>query len=996
MTTPPTTPFDMDALRAHLAGRRGPALWRSLDELADTPAFRAFLEAEFPSQADALASGMDRRHALKLMAASFALAGLGACTRQPEERIVPYVQQPEHRVPGKPKYYATALSVAGFGIGVLAESHEGRPTKIEGNPDHPGSLGASDPVLQASILGLYDPDRSQVITQVGEIRPWSAFTAAMADVRAAQLERRGRGLRILTGTVTSPTLARQLSGLLAEFPEARWHQWEPLGRDAVREGAVLAYREPLETRYRLDRARVVLALDADLLGMGAGHLRHARDLTRARRARETGSCRLYVAEPLPTPTGSIADHRIAARASEIDTLARAIARRLGVQVTEGDPAVVDRHRAFIEAVARDLAAARAGAVVAAGPQQPASVHALAHAINETLGAVGTTVELFDPVPANWIDEGASLRALVDDMRAGTVEVLIVLGGNPAFSAPADLEFADVVGRVPLRIHLGAYEDETAALCHWHVPEAHALESWSDVRAFDGTVSIVQPLIEPLFEGRTAHEVLAVLAGTPGRSAYDIVREHWRGRLGDADFGRRWRQALHDGTVPGTRAPARRPKHRLGPLADARPLAPASDGTLELVLRPDPYLLDGRFANNGWLQELPRPVTKLTWDNAALVAPATAARLGLANEQIVGLELGEHLLAAPVWIVPGTAVDSVVLHLGYGRRRAGGVGTGVGADAQALRTTAAPWGGPGLIVRATGERHRLASTQEHHSMEGRDLVRTTTLGALAHPEEHHGGHHEPGPDDSLYPPVRYDGHAWGMVIDLASCIGCNGCVAACTAENNVAVVGKEQVLAGREMHWLRVDRYYAGDPDAPEVLHQPVPCMHCENAPCEVVCPVNATVHSSEGLNEMVYNRCVGTRYCSNNCPYKVRRFNFFLYTDWETEVKKLGRNPDVTVRSRGVMEKCTYCVQRVEEARIKAGVEGRPMRDGDVVTACQQACPTDAIVFGDLNDPKSRVARLRADPHNYGLLAELGTRPRTTYLPVVRNPDPTYGETKRG
>jgi molybdopterin-containing oxidoreductase family iron-sulfur binding subunit len=992
-----TTPFDLDALRAHLAGRRGPALWRSLDELADTPAFRAFLEAEFPSQADALAaSGMDRRHALKLMAASVALAGLGACTRQPEERIVPYVQQPEHRVPGKAKYYATALPVAGFGIGVLAESHEGRPTKIEGNPDHPASLGASDPVLQASILGLYDPDRSQVITQVGDIRPWSAFTAAMADVRAAQLERRGRGLRILTGTVTSPTLARQLGTLLAELPEARWHQWEPLGRDAVREGAVLVYREPLETRYRLDRARVVLALDSDLLGTGPGHLRYARDLARARRARDTGSCRLYVAEPLPTPTGSIADHRVAARASEIDTLARAVARRLGVQVAEGDPAVVGRHRPFIEAVARDLSAARGGAVVAVGPQQPASVHALAHAMNEALGAVGTTVELFDPVPANWINEEASLRALVDDMQGGTVEVLIVLGGNPAFTAPADLEFTERVGRVPLRIHLGAYEDETAALCHWHVPEAHALESWSDVRAFDGTVSIVQPLIEPLFGGRTAHEVLAVLAGTPERSAYDVVRAHWRGELGDADFDRRWRQALHDGTVPGTRAPARRPTRRLGPLENAAPLAPAPDGTLELVLRPDPYLLDGCFANNGWLQELPRPVTKLTWDNAALMAPATAARLGLANEQIVGLELGERWLAAPVWIVPGTAVDSVVLHLGYGRRQAGGVGTGIGADAQALRSTTMPWGGAGLIVRATGEHHRLASTQEHHSMEGRDLVRTTTLAALEHPPDHHDGHHVPGPDDSLYPPVRYDGHAWGMVIDLASCIGCNGCVAACTAENNVAVVGKEQVLAGREMHWLRVDRYYAGDLDAPEVLHQPVPCMHCENAPCEVVCPVNATVHSSEGLNEMVYNRCVGTRYCSNNCPYKVRRFNFLLYTDWETEVRKLGRNPDVTVRSRGVMEKCTYCVQRIEEGRIKATVEGRPLRDGDVVTACQQACPTEAIVFGDLNDPKSRVARLRADPHNYGLLAELGTRPRTTYLPVVRNPNPAFGEKKRG
>ncbi|HWP65867.1 MAG TPA: TAT-variant-translocated molybdopterin oxidoreductase [Candidatus Limnocylindria bacterium] len=988
-------PFDLEALRRHLAAEAGAAPWRSLDELAGRPEFIEFLNAEFPQQALALdGEGVDRRHVLKLMAASLALAGLGGCTRQPEERLVPFVRQPEHRVPGKPVYYATSAPIAGFGVGVLAESHEGRPTKIEGNPDHPASLGATDAVLQAAVLGLYDPDRSQVVTQLGDIRPWSAFVATMEGVMAAQRERRGAGLRILTGTVTSPTLASQLTALLAELPEARWHQWEPLGRDAARAGALLAFGEPLETRYRLEQARVVLSLDADILGAPAHGLRYTRELVRARRGAGAGNPRgrLYVVEPFPSCTGALADHRLPLRRCEVDAFARALARRLGIAVPGADDPTLARHAAWIDALARDLRAAGGEVVVAAGEQQPPAVHALAHAMNHALGAVGRTVEHAAPVPARWEDEAASLASLVEDMQAGRVDVLVMLGCNPVFTAPADLRVADALAKVPLRIHHGLYDDETAALCHWHLPEAHFLEAWSDVRAYDGTASVVQPLIAPLYEGRTAHDVVAVLAGQSGRSSHELVREHWRQALGVPDFEIVWQRALRDGVIEGTSQPARSAVLRGDVATRLPPPASTATDTLELVLRPDPYLLDGRFANNGWLQELPRPLTKVTWDNAAYLAPATAARLGLANEQVVELALGDARVEAPVWIVPGVAAESVTLHLGYGRRRAGRVGTGIGVDVQALRTRGALWGGLGLTIRPTRRRHRIACTQDHFSMEGRDLVRRTTVAALADGAAHDDGAHEPTWNESLYDPYPYEGHRWGMVIDLATCIGCNACVAACTAENNVAVVGKDQVLRGREMQWLRVDRYFDGPLDDPALLHQPVPCMHCETAPCEVVCPVNATVHSSEGLNEMVYNRCVGTRYCSNNCPYKVRRFNFYLFQDWNTESYKLGRNPDVTVRSRGVMEKCTYCVQRIEEARITAMQEGRTIRDGDIVTACQQACPADAIVFGDLNDPSSKVAAWHRDPRNYSLLAELGTRPRTTYLGVVRDPNPALAK----
>jgi molybdopterin-containing oxidoreductase family iron-sulfur binding subunit len=572
------------------------------------------------------------------------------------------------------------------------------------------------------------------------------------------------------------------------------------------------------------------------------------------------------------------------------------------------------------------------------------------------------------------------------MQAGAVETLLVLGGNPVYTTPADVPFAEALNRVAFRAHLSLYEDETSALCHWHVPEAHYLEGWSDGRAYDGTVSIQQPLIAPLYNGRTAHEILAALLGEP-RPSYDIVREHWRQQRPAGDFDAFWRQALHDGVMADSALPAKVPSLK-GALPGAGPAAGPAE--FELVFRADPAAWDGRFANNGWLQELPKPLTKLTWDNAALISPAAAERLGVKNEDVVELAYHSRRVKAPVWVLPGQADGAVTLHLGYGRSRAGRAGTGIGANAYALRTAAAPWGGGGLAVKKTGERYRLATTQGHHSMEGRNLVRMATLAEFAQrPDVVRGpSDHEVGHEPSLYPKHAYEGYAWGMAIDLNACTGCNACIVACQSENNSPVVGKDQVLLGREMHWMRVDRYYKGDLEDPGTVHQPVLCMQCENAPCEPVCPVGATVHSSEGLNDMVYNRCVGTRYCSNNCPYKVRHFNFLQYQDDRTASLKLVRNPNVTVRSRGVMEKCTYCVQRINEARIRAKLEDREIADGEVVTACQAVCPSQAIVFGNINDPKSRVSQLKAHPLNYGLLTELNTRPRTTYLARLRNPNP--------
>jgi MoCo/4Fe-4S cofactor protein with predicted Tat translocation signal len=1001
---------DIQALRAKLQGTRGRTYWRSLEEVAETADFKEFLHREFPQNASEWLDPVGRRGFLKLMGASMALAGVSACTRQPDETIVPYVRQPEELVPGKPLFYATAMPFAGSGVGLLVESHEGRPTKIEGNPDHPSSLGATDLFAQAAILGLYDPDRSQVLTHLGEIRPFEAFAAAMRQVVDAQVGSQGSGIRVLSETASSPTLGAQIDEFLAKFPRAKWVQWEPFGRHNVREGSRVAFGEYVDPKYSLEKADVILSLDADFLCTGNGALTHSRAYASRRRLEGDSAQRnrLYSVESSPTNTGTKADHRLLLRASDIGTFARAVAAQLGVAGATGG-SLSESAQAWLAPLVKDLQDARARSLVIAGEGQSAAVHALAHAMNDALGNVGNTVVYTPTVETHPMDQRAALTELVGEMNAGLVSVLLILGGNPVYTAPSDLKFSEAMDKVPLRANLSQFHDETAALSHWHIPETHFLEMWSDVRGHDGTATIVQPLIAPLYNGHSIHEVVSTLSEAGARSGYDIVRSHWTRQRGastpaaepvpavgslaplpgtppPSPFDRDWRRWLHDGVIPDT-AFAPKAVTLQGSAAGSAPAA-AAEG-LEIVFRPDPSVYDGRFVNNGWLQELPKWLTKLTWDNAALLSPATADRLSLVSGDVVEVKQGANTLRIPVWIAPGHAADTITIHLGYGRERAGRIGTGIGFGINSLRMSSAPDVLGGVQVTKTGDSYPLVSTQDHWSLEGRNLVRVATVGQYEQdPNFAAKQEHQPLSGKlTMFEGRKYEGYAWGMTIDQNVCTGCNSCVVACQAENNVPVVGKSQVANGREMHWLRIDRYYSGELENPDTYHQPMPCQQCESAPCEVVCPVAATTHSDEGLNDMVYNRCVGTRYCSNNCPYKVRRFNFMLYSDWDTSTFKLARNPDVTVRSRGVMEKCTYCVQRINLARVTSKLEDREIRDGEVLSACQSACPTNAIVFGNINDPESAVAKLKRSPLNYSLLAELNTRPRTTYLAIVRNPN---------
>ena len=1014
--------------------KRGPLYWKSIEDLAGSPEVQAFVEDEFPHRAVDWRDPVSRRNALKVMGASLALAGVSACTKQPKEVIVPYVRQPEDFIPGRPLFYATAVTTAGVGAGLLVESHLGRPTKVEGNPDHPGSLGATDRFAQASVLTLWDPDRSQTVTHFGDISSWVKFVAALGAVRDVASLRNGAGLRILTETITSPTLAEQIRTLQKALPAVKWHQYEPVGRGNVGEGAKLAFGRYVNPVYHFDQADVVVSLDADFLNQGAGSVRYARDFADMRRVRtnvthhpqpkqdrqegyqagsvaplrnqaathveeddspspnvqqvqaqglpldQTTQNRLYAVEPAPSITGGMADHRFAIRAGDIEGFAWALAAACGAAQA---PAGVKTHKA-IPAMAADMAAHKGRCLVVAGDFQPPAVHALAHLINQTLGNVGKTVTYTEPLEAEPVDPAESLRALVADILEEQVDALLILGGNPVYNAPADLDFTGALTKVKFRARLGLYEDETSAQCQWHIAEAHYLETWGDTRAYDGTVTVQQPLIAPLYDGRSALEVLAVLTSQLDKSAHDFVKGYWEAKHGAPDFGDFWQISLHNGVLAGSALPP----VNVTAKAPAAASGASAQQALEIVFRPDPTIGDGAFSNNGWLQELPKPMTKITWDNAVWISPRTAARLGLNDEDVVELGAQGRAVKGPVWIVPGHVDDSVTVHLGYGRTRAGSVGTGIGFDAYALRTSDHLWHRSGIKIAKTGEKYPLASTQHMQSMDGREPVRAATIAEYIKNPQFADGKEGLVPDYlTLFPDYKYEGYKWGMSIDLNSCNGCGTCTIACQAENNIAVVGKEQVGKGRIMHWIRVDRYHEGSVDDPELYFQPVPCMHCENAPCELVCPVAATVHSGEGLNQMVYNRCVGTRYCSNNCPYKVRRFNFLLFSDFYTLSKFGLRNPDVTVRSRGVMEKCTYCVQRINSAKIQSEREDRRVRDGEITPACAQACPSQAIVFGDINDRDSRIANLKAQPRNYSVLEELNTRPRTTYLARLRNPN---------
>jgi MoCo/4Fe-4S cofactor protein with predicted Tat translocation signal len=992
--------------------------WRSLAEIEEHPEFRASLEREFPEGASELPEGITRRDMMMLIGASLSLAGLAGC-RRPVEEIVPYVTAPEEIVPGIPRYYATTMPFLRSAYGLIVESHEGRPTKIEGNPSHPSTLGASSARVQASVLGLYDPDRSQSVTLRGSRKSWSDFVKAWGQLAEVHAADGGASLAVLSESFSSPTLARLAAELRGQYPRLQWATYEAVSDENRLAGLRSATGRDLDLMLRLDQASVILALDADPLLTDPEMIRHARGFAAGRRAGSSGGemNRLYAVEGVYSLTGAMADHRLRLESRQIAPFLAALAARLAPPAAgaaslagAGVPGVDPR---WIGALAKDLLANRGKGLIVAGERQPAAVHAAVCALNTHLGNTGRTVTYHETKDA-VLPSVSSLASLVSAMKAGAIKTLVVLGGNPVFDAPADLDFASAMAKVPHSIALGHTIDETSSKAEWHIPRAHYLESWADARAVGGTLSVVQPLILPLFGGRTSVEVLGLMVGGKDRPGYDIVRETWNPILGEAELDKKWNRVLHDGFLAGSELPEVVPDIKgetFAELARAISSSAAETGSgaapggsrrgLEVVFLPSPSLHDGRFANDGWLQELPDPLTKLTWDNPALVSPKTAETLGVVSEDVVRLEHAGRSLEVPVWILPGMADGMVALTLGYGRSHAGRIGSGVGFDAFTVRSSKAPGFDSGVRVTKLARTYPLSSSQHHGSMEGRPLVRESTLtehrsksGAGAQPAE--GPHAAPGVFEeephhfSLWKEHAYDqGPQWGMTVDLNSCIGCNACMTACQSENNVPVVGKDQVKRGREMHWLRVDRYFSGEPSgSPEVVFQPVPCMHCEDAPCEQVCPVAATVHDSQGLNVMVYNRCIGTRYCSNNCPYKVRRFNFFNFTKDTPDILKLAMNPDVTVRARGVMEKCTYCTQRINRAKIDAKLAGRELRDGDVKTACQQACPASAIEFGNLRDRSSRVVKAKADPRNYALLEELNTRPRTTYLAKVRNPNP--------
>ncbi len=938
---------------------------------------------EFSKGAAEWPNDLSRRDFIRLTSASLALAGFGACTKQPIEKIVPYAKQPPEVVPGKPLHFASATTFNGYAQGVIVTSREGRPIKIEGNPDHPASLGATTIWAQADLLDLYDPDRLQSVMHGENVSTWEDFLRDL-DLTLTAPQSRGT-IRILTGAITSPTFNQQLQAVLEKFPAAKIHQWQPTGGD----------REKIVTD--LAKAKVIVALDSDFLFMHPAALRHARDFAACRRAsgNQTEMSRLYVAEPTPTITGANADHRIALAARDIVVVAEEIAIRLGALARSSQlPNELARFETWIQAAASDLLAHRGAAVVIAGEEQPGRVHDLITRINQHLGSSQSASAQISG------DRTASLRELVDEMKSGVVDLLLILGGNPVYDAPVDFDFAAGLLKVKHSVHHTLYLNETSRLCHWCIPATHFLESWSDAVAFDGTLSIIQPLIEPLYPAVTVHEMIGALTERPVRPAYEIVRETWHAQNRAGEFETNWRRALSDGVFVGSASQLPSPY----PLPEGEEDASApGEGAviqesassnphttdLEIIFRPDANVLDGRYANNGWLQELPRPFTKLTWENAALISPLLAEKANIEDGDVVELTFRKRKLKAPVLIQSGQAENSVTLHLGYGRSEVGRVGKGAGFNAYALRTSDTLWFGNGLTIKPTGGKHSFATTQRHHDLEGRDILRAGTLAEfIADPKEIAKQDEEPARDQTLYNPDEFEnrGYAWGMVIDPGACIGCSACTIACQAENNIPIVGKEQVARGREMHWIRIDTYQSGQTENPRFDHQPVPCMHCEHAPCELVCPVGATVHDAEGLNVQVYNRCVGTRYCSNNCPYKVRRFNFLELNGSLSPTEKLGKNPDVTVRSRGVMEKCTYCTQRINAARIAAELDERAIRDGEVVPACAQVCPTEAIVFGNIHDSNSRVSQLKKSPLNYSMLAELNTRPRTTYLAKLRNP----------
>lgn len=979
----------------------GKEYWRSLDQLSDTPEFRKFLEAEFPGQVPELDGPVSRRKFLALMGASMAFAGLAGC-RRPVEKIVPYVTAPTNVIPGIAKYYATTMPFGSGSYGLLVRSNEGRPTKIEGNPLHLSSAGKTNARIQAEILNLYDPDRSKLALHQGADSTWPDFVGFWRGQYPGFLKSGGKGLAVLSRSFNSPSMQRLKETFEQTFPDAVWAMYDPVSDENISEGIEVATGRKLQPVYHYEKAQTILSLDADIL------LNENEDITanlgfaNGRRLRsETNTMnRLYVVESGFSITGAMADHRLKLQSSAMYAFVVHLIKQLGalgidldLPLDTNDKKPAGLNTEWIAALARDLVQNNGKSVVVAGSHQSAAIHALVYAINDALGNINNAVT-YHAQRDNTSSSLKSLKTLAQKLNAGEVDTLFILGHNPVYNTPADLDFRSLLNKPKHTVQLSYYVDETARVVEWHLPQAHFLEAWGDSRSVDGTASVIQPLIEPLFGGHSTLEILVLITTGLEKRGYDIVRETWQDFLKTGGFEESWQKVLHDGVWKNSETDPEDvilQRERLKSYLADHPV-PENYGTksaLEVVFKPSPALYDGRYSNNGWMQEMPDPVTKIAWDNAALISPATAGAFGLKTGDVVLVHLNDRSIEIPVHVLPGQADFSVELTFGYGRSNIGKIADGVGVNVYALRNSEQGDVVGGAVLKKTGKRHVLANTQDHSSMEDRPLIREATLSEYRkHPEFAKEMVEHPSLK-SLWEEHSYDeGYQWGMAIDLTACSGCNACVIACQSENNVPIVGKEQVVNGREMHWIRLDRYFKGEVEDPEMIFQPVPCQHCENAPCEQVCPVQATVHDSEGLNVMTYNRCIGTRYCSNNCPYKVRRFNFFNYTGGLAETVKMAQNPDVTVRSRGVMEKCTFCLQRINTAKRAAKLEDRRVEDGEIKTACQQACPADAIVFGDINDPESAVSKMKQQNRDYTMLGELNLKTRNTYLAKIRNPNP--------
>ncbi len=968
--------------------------WKSFNQLDQNRDYLDFLEKEFPENAWKLGNTVSRRHFLSIMGASLALAGLAGC-RRPVEKILPYTKAPEDVVPGVPLYYATSMPAGHQTYGLLVKTHEGRPVKIEGNPRHPSTSGATDPLLQAEILNLYDPDRSKRIIYKKVESNWDQFVVFWQERYTRFLKNGGEGLVIVSEPYSSPTIHRLRQQLEHSMPKARWICYEPFGPESVLLGIQKLTQQTLMPVYHLEQAQVVLSLDDNFLQTHPQRIRMARAFANNRRVRSPQDTmnRLYVVENAMTLTGGMADHRLRLPSKDIPKLVAALVDELNhlgttLPTLNVKPELTSLEHKWINALASDLIKHRGQSLVLCGFHHPPQIQALVLAINNALSNWGRTITFRTPREAGLSSTG-DLLALKRSAETYSIDTLVMLGGNPLYNTPADLDFKSILDSALHSIHVSSHVDETSSACEWHIPKSHFLEAWGDAKSVDGTPSVIQPMIAPLFDSYSITKILGLLATGRNQRDYAIVRDTWKQRFGQYRF----EQVLHDGyaeTTTASKTPKAYSNQLKQYLKDYEHYISAGETDYTVTILPSPLMMDGTYSNNGWLQECPDTITKLAWGNAALVSPKTAKNLGIVNEQEIRITTDCGSAVMPLWIVPGQADNTIIMHAGYGRRGIGRIANDTGIDVYPLRSLRAQWMSIPAEIDVLKSRRPLANTQDHASLEGRPLYREAKLDEYRHHPRFVQETVEHPPLKNLWkdPEAYEQGYQWSMVIDLNACIGCNACTLACQSENNIPIVGHEQIRKGREMHWIRIDRYFEGDVGDPQVCYQPVPCMHCENAPCEQVCPVAATVHDKEGLNVMTYNRCVGTRYCSNNCPYKVRRFNFFSYTHELPDLVKMVQNPDVTVRSRGVMEKCTFCIQRIKAVKQKAKQERRQIHDGELQTACQQACPTQAIVFGNKNDSDSQVSHDRENERRYDMLAEYNTLPRTSYLAKLRNPNP--------